>query len=90
MNRRSLPLFILLFGLSLGTLAGLATPLPVFQDNVLRSSSQVAYHRRPRCRARRQGGFQGTGQLPRGRRTWQGRYFGNFNNRYYGPQYGYF
>ena len=29
--------------------------------------------------------------LPRGRRYYNGgRYFGNFNNRYYGPQYGYF
>jgi hypothetical protein len=35
-------------------------------------------------------GFQGMGTLPTGRRTWQGRYFGNINNRYYGPQYGYF
>lgn len=30
------------------------------------------------------------GQLPRGRRYLNGRYFGNFNNRFYGPQYGYF
>lgn len=28
--------------------------------------------------------------LPRGRTYYNGRYFGNFNNRYYGPQYGYF
>ena len=28
--------------------------------------------------------------LPRGRRYYGGRYFGSFNNRYYGPQYGYF
>lgn len=28
--------------------------------------------------------------LPRGRTYFQGRYFGNFNNRLYGPQYGYF
>lgn len=28
--------------------------------------------------------------LPRGRRYYNNRYFGNFNNRYYGPQYGYF
>ena len=32
----------------------------------------------------------GQGALPQGRRTHKGRYFGNFNNRYYGPQYGYF
>lgn len=28
--------------------------------------------------------------LPRGRRYYGGRYFGSFNNRFYGPQYGYF
>ena len=28
--------------------------------------------------------------LPTGRRYFQGRYFGNYNNRFYGPQYGYF
>ena len=28
--------------------------------------------------------------LPRGRAYYGNRYFGNFNNRYYGPQYGYF
>ena len=28
--------------------------------------------------------------LPAGRRYYGGRYFGNFNNRFYGPQYGYF
>ena len=29
-------------------------------------------------------------RLPTGRRYYNGRYYGNFNNRYYGPQYGYF
>ncbi len=29
-------------------------------------------------------------RLPGGRSYYQGRYFGNFNNRFYGPQYGYF
>ena len=28
--------------------------------------------------------------LPRGRAYYNGRYYGNFNNRFYGPQYGYF
>lgn len=28
--------------------------------------------------------------LPQGRRYYGGRYFGQFNNRYYGPQYGNF
>ncbi len=30
------------------------------------------------------------GNLPRGWNYYNGRYYGNFNNRYYGPQYGYF
>ena len=32
----------------------------------------------------------GTPGLPRGRRYYGGRYFGQFNNRFYGPQYGNF
>jgi hypothetical protein len=32
----------------------------------------------------------GTTGLPRGRRYYNGRYFGSFNNRFYSPQYGYF
>ncbi len=32
----------------------------------------------------------GTSGLPRGRRYYNGRYFGSFNNRFYSPQYGYF
>ncbi len=32
----------------------------------------------------------GTRGLPRGRRYYNGRYFGDFNNRFYSPQYGYF
>ena len=32
----------------------------------------------------------GPGSLPRGRAYYNNRYFGNFNNRFYGPQYGYF
>lgn len=30
------------------------------------------------------------GRLPSGRNYYQGQYYGNFNNRFYGPQYGYF
>jgi hypothetical protein len=39
---------------------------------------------------RRSGPRQNGFTLPAGRRYYNGRYFGNFNNRYYGPQYGYF
>jgi hypothetical protein len=39
----------------------------------------------------RQNGYgPGSYGLPQGRRYYNGRYFGNLNNRYYGPQYGYF
>lgn len=32
----------------------------------------------------------GSSRLPSGRTYYQGRYYGNFNNRFFGPQYGYF
>lgn len=35
-------------------------------------------------------GVPGPASLPRGRAYYNIRYFGNFNNRFYGPQYGYF
>lgn len=34
--------------------------------------------------------FRRTEGLPTGRTYYGGRYFGNFNNRFFGPQYGYF
>ena len=34
--------------------------------------------------------YRGPTSLPRGRAYYNNRYFGNFNNRFYGPQYGYF
>lgn len=46
--------------------------------------------------AGRSGSTRGSGdaygrpQLPRGQVYYGGRYFGSFNNRYYGPQYGNF
>ncbi len=42
------------------------------------------------CRRRRNFSSGANKSLPGGRRYYNGRYFGNFNNRYYGPQYGYF
>ena len=47
---------------------------------------------------RRSSGFEAPSQsnpytpygLPRGRVYYGGRFFGGFNNRFYGPQYGYF
>ena len=35
-------------------------------------------------------GRGGTGGLPYGSRYYNGRYFGSLNDRFYGPQYGYF
>ena len=37
-----------------------------------------------------QSATNGVNRLPAGRNYYQGRYYGNFNNRFYGPQYGYF
>ena len=34
--------------------------------------------------------YVGPNRLPRGQVYYGGRYFGTFNNRFYGPQYGYF
>jgi hypothetical protein len=39
----------------------------------------------------RQGSGRTTrGGVPGGRTYYNGRYYGNYNNRFYGPQYGYF
>lgn len=40
--------------------------------------------------SRAQGDAYGRPQLPRGQVYYGGRYFGGFNNRFYGPQYGNF
>lgn len=48
------------------------------------------FHFRPWTAESRLRGSAGTPGLPRGRRYIGGRYFGQFNNRYYGPQYGNF
>ncbi len=40
--------------------------------------------------ARPQSNASSRSRLPAGRSYYQGRYYGNFNNRFYGPQYGYF
>lgn len=34
--------------------------------------------------------YVGPNRLPRGQVYFNGRYFGDFNNRFFGPQYGYF
>jgi hypothetical protein len=34
--------------------------------------------------------YVGPNRLPRGQVYYNGRYFGDFNNRFFGPQYGYF
>jgi hypothetical protein len=49
-----------------------------------------------RQRNYRHGGSYGRGArsigggIPGGRTYYNGRYYGNYNNRFYGPQYGYF
>lgn len=55
--------------------------------------TQVAWHSNTCYGNRYQRGRSADGRtsgLPGGRRYYNGRYFGNFNNRFYGPQYGYF
>ncbi len=39
---------------------------------------------------RRGSGRAMRGGVPGGRAYYNGRYYGNYNNRFYGPQYGYF
>jgi hypothetical protein len=51
--------------------------------------SQSNHHRHRQSGARRNSS-NSLQSLPAGRRYYNGRYFGNFNNRFYGPQYGYF
>jgi len=68
---------------------------PTRRDYVTRTvwasdARQPSAYRTPQ-RGRPVGGVPGSpGNLPAGRRYYGGRYFGNFNNRIYGPQYGYF
>lgn len=61
---------------------------PVGFRTPVRRTSHSRYRANVRRTNTRSSG--GAPQLPGGRRYYQGRYFGNFNNRFYGPQYGYF
>ncbi|MDZ4848679.1 MAG: hypothetical protein SGI77_05250 [Pirellulaceae bacterium] len=54
-------------------------------------SSQRGYSAAPATSPAPQGSSRSTSSgLPTGRTFYQGRYYGNPGNRYYGPQYGYF
>jgi hypothetical protein len=81
----------------LTTVAQAASPRPqilVVDDGVSTAAwtSDMPRRKSAAARSRSQRSAYGNGgsQLPAGRRYYNGRYFGNFNNRFYGPQYGYF
>ncbi len=76
-----------LVGASQAEAGGLLSRL---RGNVQRSSPTQTY---PATRSRSyptRNLNQGRSRLPAGRTYYRGRYFGNYNNRFYGPQYGYF
>lgn len=56
----------------------------------MQSDLQVENIRNTGSNATIQSGNSGSTRLPAGRNYYQGRYYGNINNRFYGPQYGYF
>jgi hypothetical protein len=49
-----------------------------------------SFSARPGTSSRSGGDAYGRPALPRGQVYYGGRFFGSFNNRYYGPQYGNF
>ena len=68
-------------------------PLDVFQQSAPFCQRTQDHSRVPTVRGQTPSvspGIRGPGSLPRGRAYYNNRYFGNFNNRFYGPQYGYF
>ncbi len=73
--------------------------LRLFQKRSVESAPRVSPQNERSARIGRDTGAQSTvqpssggliGKLPSGRNYYQGQYYGNFNNRFYGPQYGYF
>lgn len=73
--------------------------LRLFQKRSIESAPQVSTQNDHQARIVRSTGASSsvkpasrtsTGRLPSGRNYYQGQYYGNFNNRFYGPQYGYF
>ena len=69
----------------LGQAGGKSTESPPYLSNGLTRDMPQSHRlgrRCPQCGR--------TFQLPTGRTYYNGRYYGNLNNRFYGPQYGYF
>ena len=73
--------------------------LRLFQKRSIESTQRVPTQNDRQARIVRDTGARATvqpsnggsvGRLPSGRNYYQGQYYGNFNNRFYGPQYGYF
>lgn len=80
--------------------AGLAVVSAHFAANRMPGSvagtEEVRVSQAHRYRSYSNGGGYGRGArsmrggVPGGRTYYNGRYYGNYNNRFYGPQYGYF
>lgn len=90
---RKLQLIALLFFLSLTAGAGETQAegfFSRFRRNVSRSATPTRQYTQPARTYPTRNLNQGRSRLPAGRSYYQGRYYGNFNNRFYGPQYGYF
>ena len=82
----------------------LVAGLALFNADLTRSSARTSSAEKarvsqrlgcPNCpqygaNSRRGSGRGMRGGVPGGRTYYNGRYFGNYNNRFYGPQYGYF
>ena len=56
----------------------------------VRVTQGYRYRTYPRGASYGRGARSMRGGLPGGRSYYNGRYYGNYNNRFYGPQYGYF
>lgn len=73
-----------------------STPADALPPAPQKEIAKTSYLRSPRRSPMRYGTGMGTpgnqpnSSLPGGWRYYRSRYFGNFNNRFYGPQYGYF
>lgn len=100
---RSAKVALVCFILSVSMMPSLALAdgprLRLFQKRSVESAQRAPTQNDRQSRVVRDSGARATvqpssggsvGRLPSGRNYYQGQYYGNFNNRFYGPQYGYF
>ena len=87
---------VCLFCAGLALLAGLFTVDESSSQTLEARAKKVRVSQGHRYRTNSHGASYGRGArsmrggLPGGRTYYNGRYYGNYNNRFYGPQYGYF